>query len=153
MQSHGLGKSAPPAYGRILLLDAKGRPIFFNSAATQILDGNDGLVLRAHGLRCEAPSEDKRLGSLVASALAAADRKRSAEPGSLLISRRLRRPLQLLVAPFLLDAAHAPRGAAAIISIADPEATVHLPSQILREFYGLTQAETQLARSLLEGTS
>lgn len=137
----------------LILLNFKGKPIFISRAARILLDAKDGLLLRAHGLQSQKLSEHRSLCSLISSVIDSTNQKRDPTSGSVSISRSLKRPLRLLVAPFPLDVPHAPRGAAAIVSIADPEATVHLPSDILHEFYGLTQAETRLARLLLDGNS
>lgn len=137
----------------LMLLDVKGNAIFINRAAKLILDANDGLVLTNYGLRSQTPSEDARLHGLIAMAISTRNRKDAIRSGSLLVSRRAKRPLQVLVSPFLSQLAQTTRNAVAIISIADPETKVHLPSEILHEFYGLTQAETRLAGTLLDGIS
>jgi DNA-binding CsgD family transcriptional regulator len=74
------------------------------------------------------------------------------EKATSLISRADLRPLQVLAAPFGSNNL-GPKGAVAIVFISDPELKPTLRSNILRELYGLTQAETRLALSLVDGRS
>ena len=71
----------------------------------------------------------------------------------MLVSRADKRPLQVLAAPFISQSSVAPKLAVAVVFISDPEKKPTFRSEILREFYRFTQAETRLAALLADGHS
>lgn len=137
----------------VVLLDASAKPILLNRAARLILDAGDGLLLSRNGLLSQTPSEHQQLRAIIAKTAIAGSRTGRMQSGSLLITRSAKRPLHLLVVPLLPDGAMEARDAVVMVLIQDPDASPRLPSEVLRELYGLTQAESRLARSLLEGHS
>jgi DNA-binding CsgD family transcriptional regulator/PAS domain-containing protein len=142
----------------VVLVDASGRAVLVNAAAQQILDARDGLTLRDKMLVTASVPQTTELRALVAGAIAAS----RGDPlpgcgGALAIGRpSLKRPLQALVTPlrvagtvFSLSAA-APSAA---VFISDPELQPLTNDAILRQFFGLTPAETRLASLLLQQKS
>ena len=137
----------------LVLLDAEAKPILANRAARQICDQRDGLDLSASRLSAHEPSENARLREIIARAISVGRNKSTEHGGAMLVSRIDKRPLQILAAPFISHGLAAPRGAVAVVFISDPEQKPALRSQILRELYGLTQAEARLSLLLLDGGS
>jgi DNA-binding CsgD family transcriptional regulator len=112
----------------------------------------DGLYLSASRIAAENPTENGRLREIIAKAISTGMSKSLESGGAMLISRADLRSLQVLAAPFVSNNL-GPKGAVAIVFISDPEQKPTLRSNALRELYGLTQAETRLALSLLDGRS
>lgn len=136
----------------LVLVDIEGKPIFANRAARGICGQRDGLYLSASRMAVENPTENGRLREIIAKAISARMSNNLERGGAMLISRVDLRPLQVLAAPFVSNDP-GPKGAVAIVFISDPELKPTLRANILRELYGLTQAETRLALSLLDGRS
>jgi DNA-binding CsgD family transcriptional regulator len=145
---NGLNKLATA----VVLVDAAGKPIFVNRAATQICSQRDGLCLSTSCVSVEDVKENGRLREIISKATSALGTTNPGSGSAMLISRDGRRPLQLFAAPFLSEHSR-PRGAAVILFISDPELKPAVRSDVLRELYGLTQAETRVALSLLADQS
>ncbi len=137
----------------LVLINAEGNPILANRAARHICDQRDGLHLSAICLAAQNPTENDRLREIIARAVSAGRSKSMEHGGATLVSRTDKRPLQVLAAPFISQGFEAPKGAVAVVFISDPEQKPALRSEVLRELYGLTQAEARLAVWLLDGRS
>jgi DNA-binding CsgD family transcriptional regulator len=137
----------------LVLLDEDARPILVNRAARQIFDRRDGLYLSTARLSAQRSSENGRLREIVAKAISAGRSKSAEHGGAMLVSRADKRPLQVLAAPFISQSSVAPKLAVAVVFISDPEKKPTFRSEILREFYRFTQAETRLAALLADGHS
>jgi DNA-binding CsgD family transcriptional regulator len=128
----------------IILLDGLRLVHFANRTARAICAESDGLRLNGCALIATAAAEDR---SLLRAAQCAVIRGQST---SLRLSRpSLRRPLSLLVAPL-----NSPRGRAgpvALLMIADPDRHTAPPMDRLIQVFGLTVAEAQVARQLMQG--
>jgi DNA-binding CsgD family transcriptional regulator len=73
--------------------------------------------------------------------------------GALTLARgQRRRPLQVFVTPLRLSDPNR-SGVRALVMATDPDKTVVFPDTILRQLYGLTPAETEVANGLLTGFS
>jgi DNA-binding CsgD family transcriptional regulator len=137
----------------IVLVDRKGKAVLVNKTARLLCDQRDGLLLTDSGLRALNHVESGRLGEIIAKAIKAGSEMDRTQGGAMLISRINKRSLQVFAAPYVSQDAIASGGAVAMVFIADPESRPSLPSEILSELYGLTQAETRLALSLLNGNT
>ena len=137
----------------LVLVDAKGKPLLVNRAARRILDARDGLYFNTAGLAAGSSDDTSKLRSIVTKAVAGNRGDPLMHGGAILISRNNKRPLQVLVAPFISNTVEAPRAVAAVIFIADPESAYVPPFEILSALYGLTRAEVRVALLLLEGNS
>ena len=137
----------------LVLVDGTGKCLMVNRAAQQICDKREGLFIRGRNLAARNGRENSCLQKIIAKAISAGMGKTPAHGGALLVSRDQRRPLQVMAAPFTSDRTGAPKEAVAIVFIADPDMPSCLASEVLRELYGLTPAETSLAMSLFEGNS
>ncbi len=141
----------------MILLDGTGRCLLANRAAKAILDQRCGLSLERSGersmLAARGAGESSRLREAISLAIAAGEGKSTRSAGAVLISRPGRRPLHVVVAPFRSEIGMAPRNAAVIVFLDDPEQKAALPSEVLRMLFGLTPAEIRLALSILDGQS
>jgi DNA-binding CsgD family transcriptional regulator/PAS domain-containing protein len=137
----------------LVLIDAKGRPVLANQAARHICDQPNSLRLSAQRLTALDPTENSRLSEIITRAISACIHKSGQFGGATLISRPGKRPLQILAAPFFSQSKAFPRGAVAVVFISDPEQKPAVLSEILHTLYGLTEAESRLAISLLDGKS
>jgi DNA-binding CsgD family transcriptional regulator len=131
-----------------LLLGTSCHILFANAAAKQLLSNSDGLIVRGDKVTAEDPTQRRALQRLVAAA------EDQAQPGgATTIERRNgKRALQVFVMPFRLEAVHR-AGARVLLLVSDPDRTVNVPDMILRQLYGVTPAETELANGLLAGYS
>jgi DNA-binding CsgD family transcriptional regulator/PAS domain-containing protein len=133
-----------------ILLDEEGVLIYMNDAAKALAREADGI--RIHGDQI-APTDATQRMALRSLILAAAAPNRPGPGGAIALDRRSgKRPLQVLVSPFLpLGGERSP--ARVLVLISDPESVVQFPDAILRSLYDLTPAETEIANGLMTGFS
>ncbi|HKA13968.1 MAG TPA: hypothetical protein VKH41_03045 [Myxococcota bacterium] len=139
----------------VTLLDARGHLLLANRGARQIFAQNDGIALDGNAVRAATPNDDAALRRAVASSVEAAVAGRLIESAVLLVSRRSgRRPFAVMVGP-LRPHSGDPTAADAVVVlyVADLERGVLRRREVLRELYGLTEAETQLVELLCQGAS
>lgn len=143
----------------IMLIDHAGRVVHANQLAWQVVDDDDGLGVRQRQLVASVATEQRKLDRLVRSIAATARLQVSKAGGTLTISRpSLKRPYSVFVAP-MTDIGSEQPGIFAqirpstIVIIHDPEQVTRFPIDLLRERYGLTQAEARLASELALGAS
>ncbi len=137
----------------LVLLDRSGKAVLANRAARSICDERDGLLMTSSGITAQRSTENVQLRAAILQAIQVSTGVSCEPSGARLISRRDRRPLQVLVAPLTSRNTHVPRHAVAVLFISDPDRQSSLPSVVLKQLYGLTQAEARLAVTLLEGKS
>jgi DNA-binding CsgD family transcriptional regulator len=99
------------------------------------------------------PSESSRLREVLGRSISLAEGKAMSGASAVTISRRGRKPLSIVAAPFKSGTGTATPHATAIVFINDPEQKAALPSELLRMLFGLTSSEARLAISLLDGNS
>jgi DNA-binding CsgD family transcriptional regulator/PAS domain-containing protein len=133
-----------------ILLDGAARVIHMNDAAQQMVAASDGLFVRVDVI---APTESSRRAEFSALVHACTSGELGQAGGALSLGRSMqRRPIQVLVTPVRVMDKH--RASVRVLILAtDPERTVHFPDAILRQTYGLTPAETEIANALLTGFS
>ncbi|MEO5339047.1 MAG: helix-turn-helix transcriptional regulator [Magnetococcus sp. MYC-9] len=143
-------------YG-IILFEENLKPVFVNHVAEEILAGDAGLKLTAQGLETPIPAESRRLQGMIRQGLQLAAGKGLMEKNGMLITPQHadRRPIHGVVVPlrpefrklgfltpiprvllFLGSLDHAPAGK---------------NGSLLKNLFGLTQAETYLANALAAG--
>jgi DNA-binding CsgD family transcriptional regulator len=139
--------------GGLILLDERGAPIAANRAAEEILAMGDGLVLDREGPRASSAKQTGELRRLVAEA-ARTGAGRGVDAGGVVRLARPsgRPPLEAVVAP-LRRASHPllDREAACVILLSDPAARSDAPPARLRERYGFTPMEAEIASRLTSG--
>jgi DNA-binding CsgD family transcriptional regulator len=133
-----------------ILLDGAARVIHMNDAAQQMVAASDGLCVRVDLI---APTDSARRAEFSALVKACTSGELGQAGGALALARsKQKRPIQVLVTPVrLMDKYRA--SVRVLILATDPERTVHFPDAILRQTYGLTPAETEIANALLTGFS
>lgn len=135
-----------------VLVSAAGKVLYANRAANGVAGSQDGLSLGCSGLHAAVAVEDAALHRLIHRACAGnGDGIRTG--GRLAVSRGSgRRPYTLQVLPLKSNGASFLNGpAAALVIIVDHERETHLPPAGLRELYGLTAAEAEVALRILRG--
>jgi DNA-binding CsgD family transcriptional regulator len=135
----------------MVIVNARGRVVYMNTAAEQIILAGDGLTASCFLLDAVRPGESKLLHQLVASALQV---PRNASPGGVMrISRRSGcAPYEVLVAPISAATLRLDfDGPLAAVFVRDPEARVITPTDRLQSLYALTGAEARLLQALLAG--
>jgi DNA-binding CsgD family transcriptional regulator len=136
-----------------ILLDSAGRILHMNKAAKLLAFHSDGICIREDRVLPIDRSKRAEFSALI-TACAAPD---LGHPGGALAlarpsSSHSTRPLQLLIAPVRLD--DKPSAPVRVLILAtDPDQAIDLPDAALREFYGLTPAESEIANALLSGSS
>ncbi len=154
-QRHSLAEALELSRDAVLVLDNKGRLVFMNTRARDIIAERDGFRLDAEGApRASVPSESARMAAAIHGVTRGAkDGGRS--PGDILqISRiSLRRPYQILVAPLVPGRRESGGNGAAVLIVKDPEAEPDTSAQSLQRLYGLTATEAAFVVAFVEETT
>ncbi len=138
--------SETPAF----LLTEDGEILHANAAARELVGKGDGLIVRNNILCAAMNTMRRRLSALLQNARSCSGAFAgfpAAKPLSMERPSR-RRALQLLASPV-----SGPGTARILLLATDPEKPVILRDDALREHYGLTPAETEVANGLLTGYS
>lgn len=131
-----------------IIVDPRGRASFVSRAAERVLGRQDGLTLRRGVLHAVSSSENAALKRLTRTALYPVDLA-SPRGGSLPISRPSgRKPLVFRVFPLCGDAS-AP--GSAMVTLIDTDREPYVSRDVLRDVYGLTLAEAEVALRVLDG--
>ena len=139
----------------VTLLDARGHLLLANRGARQIFAQSDGIALDGAAVRASHANDDAALRRAIVAAVEAAVAGRLIESTVLSVSRQSgRRPYAVMVGP-LRPHIGDPTAADAVVVLylADLEQGVLRRREVLRELYGLTEAETQLVELLCQGSS
>jgi len=138
----------------IIVLNESRKIEFLNCAAEAILRKKDGLCCVADCICAVDPIQSSHLQAMISGAKLTASRKAMSGGGSLSITRSSGRPLSLLVAPLMPNAATplvpVPRVA---VFITDPDVTRSSNLERLTAMFTLTPAESRMADQLLQGKS
>lgn len=139
----------------VVLLNAEGKVAYTNRAAEAILQANDGLSLKSGVLAVTMPETGSAIRHAVKQAVALDVTLQS--PSAVLVERdSMRRSYQLVIAPLrrkFPEFAGLPIPAAMVL-VTDPEQQPNAAvSDLIRELYGLTQKEAELAHKLCAGVS
>lgn len=148
--------------GCVFLLGARGQVIFSNLAANRVLQGGDGIAMRAGNSTTDAlgwlhaarPSVQAELVREIRKALCPQPARAQYLANALRLPRPSgRAPLVLQISPLAEQSAlaTADRQAFAIVFVSDPEAQVRVDPVLGKQIYALTPAESRLANNLLGG--
>jgi DNA-binding CsgD family transcriptional regulator/PAS domain-containing protein len=137
----------------VLSLDATGRILDINEAATTLLSRNDGIANRRGHLHLSDPEAHRRLHQSLRHAAAL-------RTGDALLAQRPshRPPLRLLVVPAGPDLDHAALGDLSsnrrVLMLAeDPEIVPVIAPEALMRLFGLSHAESRLVAALASGST
>jgi DNA-binding CsgD family transcriptional regulator len=133
-----------------ILLDGAGRILHMNQAAQQIALAADGFAVDIDRIVPTDSALRAEFGALL-TACAAAD---LGHPGGALALPRSTgaRPLQILIAPLRI-AGNGGSAVRVLLLATDPDHAIVFPDNVLRQIYGLTPAEIEIANALLTGLS
>jgi DNA-binding CsgD family transcriptional regulator/PAS domain-containing protein len=136
----------------VVLLDRNGRLQFANRAARTMAAANDSFTLRRDRIEALNGGDDEnRLQRLIAAATRRHARADLARGGVMRLARRSGKPdLAIAVAPTDGETVLPQVGPAAFILICDPDVSATL-QPVIRELFGLTNAEAQVAERLMQG--
>jgi len=140
-------------FGGVILLDERGRSITTNRTAERVLAMNDGLVLDRDGPSASTPRQTGELRR----ALAGAAKTGASNGGDAGAVMRLRRPsgrqaLEVVITPIRCESSPLfDRRAAAAIFVADPDVRAERPAARLRQIYGFTPTEAEVASRMVKG--
>ena len=128
------------------LLSASGRVLHMNKAAQQLAIDRDRLLERGGRI---LPSRLERKAEWI-DLIGAAAGNRDHSGGAMMLERGPgKRPLQVLVSPFHSDKRK--QSGRVLVLATEPDRPVHFPDTVLRQLYGVTAAETEVANGLLTG--
>lgn len=138
----------------VVVLDERGIVTFCNWAARRILSAGEGLKLDIHGRLVAADARaQKSLQDAIAYCLRP-DVEQSERARGIRLQRSMNRPgyvLQIASLTTRTDLRAVSMPGAAIAFISDPDSELVLDEARLKHLYGLTPAESRLARLLLNG--
>jgi DNA-binding CsgD family transcriptional regulator len=136
--------------GFFVAVDGEGEVVLTSGGAEKILCQDDGICMTRNRLSAKEPHDARQLDFLIQSAAATGAGRGLHPGGSLLIHRRVRRPLQISVVPF--QSSHMLTGASpcALIFISDPDGQSASRAEALSSLYHLTPSECRLADLLLQ---
>jgi len=140
----------------VIQVAADGRILRASAAAESILTKADGLVRSNGKLRARNTDTDIRLQKLIGQAAATTAASEGGQSGGALQVARSSgiRGYSVLVSPIGLDRSYLSKNMpAAIVLISDPTLRRPIDTRVLRELYGLSPAEAQLAARLTAGES
>ncbi len=143
----------------VVLFGRKGQLLYANKLAWGVLREHDGLDVKARRLVAANPDVQRRLERLIMATAATGQGEQASPGGTLTISRLSLKPsYSIFVAPVSDRGSEQPGILAdtqpcAIAIINNPEWMAQIPSDVLRERYGLTSAESRLAAELSTGSS
>lgn len=135
----------------VLLLDRTGKLLFANRAARAMAATGDGFMLRADGVAAANTRDDGALQRLIAAATGRLGRPEAARGGVMRLARKSGKPdFAIAGAPLDAEAFSQETGPAAFVLITDPDAAT-APKPLMRELFGLTDAEARVAERLMQG--
>lgn len=134
----------------VVIVGAQGRVTRANPLAEKMIRLDDGLYVSGGVLHATRPATDAALAKSVAAALGTLDS--AVRRGSSVLCPRPSgsRPFILRVLPLGIPG-DAPACARALVLIIDPEREIRPDESVLRELFGLTAAETNVALQTLNG--
>jgi len=133
----------------VLLLDARGWPIFVNRRAGNLLKNTPALSITGEGLGAKRTADDKGLQALIHGALASARGRDGPGGGRMWIG-----DLLVNVTPMTVGEAGTPfasSGIYASVWLTPGSADITVSPRALREYYGLTRAESELVVWFVRG--
>jgi DNA-binding CsgD family transcriptional regulator/PAS domain-containing protein len=141
--------------GGVVLLDRRARVLVANRYAESVFRAEDGLLSIHGSLIASATPDGVRLRRLIETVASRDPRRPEAAGASLLIQRPSgRMPYQLLVSPLAAPwLATAPRQAAVVVYVTDPERDPQADEAAICRYFGLTPAEGAVVLAIARGRS
>ena len=142
----------------IMLCDSSGHVQFANQLARAVADEDDGLTVRHGQIWAESADATERLRGGIRSAVAAYCSDQVIAPTTLSLERPSgKQPLLVMVSSVSRGAeslhSDMPKQPVAVVYVNDPERPNETSEELLQRLFGLTNAEAQLLRSIVAGSS
>jgi DNA-binding CsgD family transcriptional regulator len=136
----------------VIALDGKGRITNLSTPAKHLLNQQDGIRIQASRLEATYPTENRRLQEILASSNQVWEHPHQPNDNTLLLSRKSgKKPLQLVVFPFVSSGLVVEDHPQVLVFLSDPSSKPTSRAAVLRALYGLTPTESRLADLLLQG--
>ena len=145
------GVQDAPAAFELVVLDPAGRIRFSNAKASAWLEQGDVLCLRRGGVAAASRNGRDALQRLISSTLADANACAPAVPRVVPLPRPGRLPLMAIGLPIARGRRFADFELGAAIMFRDPEVLELPPAHMVREVFGLTPAESEVALGMGSG--
>lgn len=137
----------------VMVLDACGRPLFVNRAASTVVAQRDGLSITGGHVEVGRPAERQALRGLLHRAAQASAGESLRAGGAMAVSRpSMKRPYSILVTPLRLPIASEAEAAATLV-VSDPDRPSSLDMRTVTQAYGLSPAESCVVDMLAVGES
>lgn len=135
----------------IFLLGQKGVVLGMNQAAATLMSQKDGLIATSAGLCADSPRETADLHAVMYRATALSHDKGPCQAFTLKVSRKSRRPLQVLISPVRNLSFVSDQRVSALAFVNDPDDRPLPQPAVLQVLFGLTPAESRVALHLADG--
>jgi DNA-binding CsgD family transcriptional regulator len=135
----------------IIFIGPKGKVVAMNCSATKILAERDGLLGKFDVLAAELTAESSLLAKAILQATLTSTGYGFAAGETVLVSRRVRPPLQISISPIRNSIIQTSKPICAVAFVHDPLRRQRPAQEVLRALYGLTPAECRVALLLVDG--
>ena len=136
----------------VIALDGEGRIANLSPPAKHLLDQQDGIRIHASRLEATNLAENSKLQEMLAISKQTWAHPHQPNDNTLLLSRKSgRKPLQLVVFPFVSSGLLVEDHPQVLVFLSDPSSKPASRAAVLRALYGLTPTESRLADLLLQG--
>jgi DNA-binding CsgD family transcriptional regulator/PAS domain-containing protein len=136
----------------VIALDREHRITNLSTPAKQLLDQKDGILIQASHLEAITPAENRRLQEMLNTTNQIWENPHQSPCNTLLLSRKSgKKPLQLVVFPFVSSGLLGEDRPQTLVFLSDPSSKPASRAAVLRALYGLTPTESRLADFLLQG--
>lgn len=135
-----------------LLVGPTGKLLHANAAARELLEKSDGLRLTDGKVRAVHPSADTALSDLLQRVADSGVASGAVGTSGMLLPRDGERPMVQVLASTVPAKRLGNKGSVLLV-LSDPEKPVLLPEDAMRDLYGMTAAEVEVASGLLTGYS
>jgi DNA-binding CsgD family transcriptional regulator/PAS domain-containing protein len=138
----------------VILFDRNSRAIHLNRRAGELVSAADGIDLRNGEVATESPETTATLKNMLQQCIQTALGTGTGSGGGLTLVRKPpASPLTALVTPLRASAGPQPDQVCAALFLSEPSGPHSIAPDLLREWFGLTEAEALIVRELADGAS
>jgi DNA-binding CsgD family transcriptional regulator len=137
----------------IVVVDERAHVTLINAAARRIVDRRDGVMISEGRLLASSPVHAAALEGMIRAAIEHLAATTLAAPAAIRMSRRRGANLSIIVAPLPPSAAAGVSNGrpGAVVLLTDEADRPRVPHEVLRQLFGLTKGEAQLANLIMAG--
>jgi DNA-binding CsgD family transcriptional regulator len=136
----------------IMLLDEECRMLFANRVADALIKRGDGLMYCHGRVRASHANASEDFSNAVRATAATGTRRGSDSGGMVVLRSKNGKPMTALVCPRRSEADFGYRNASVMVFVSNPDAETGMDEGHAARLYGLSRAEAQLLKALLQGT-